>query len=191
MFIIFCKQFCSFYWSVGIQSMPTERPPLVGKVMPTFADRGCRLVSSTDPPGSILGFLDRSRYYFFQVAPQLSPRGWFDPVPDQLLLGKSGSAGKQTQDLWICSQKLWPLDHKGDQTDAIRHSIWGLFPSLPLISSLPPSPLFINQQVPWLESGTVDTGQHSRINCPQQIQLYISSVTKRNEEYSVSGCNVV
>jgi hypothetical protein len=29
------------------------------------------MVSATDPPGRILGFLDRSRYYFFQVAPQL------------------------------------------------------------------------------------------------------------------------
>jgi hypothetical protein len=34
--------------------------------------------SSTDynkPHGRILGFLDRSRYYFFQVAPQLYSRG--------------------------------------------------------------------------------------------------------------------
>jgi hypothetical protein len=42
---------------------------------PTFADRGCRVVSATDPHGRILGFLDRSRYYFFQVAPQLYSRG--------------------------------------------------------------------------------------------------------------------
>jgi uncharacterized membrane protein len=35
------------------------------KLVPTFADRGCRVVSATDPRGRILGFLDRSRYYFF------------------------------------------------------------------------------------------------------------------------------
>jgi hypothetical protein len=29
------------------------------------------VVSATDSPGRILGFLDQSRYYFFQVAPQL------------------------------------------------------------------------------------------------------------------------
>jgi hypothetical protein len=40
-----------------------------------FADRGCRVVSATDPHGRILGFLDRSRYYFFQVAPHLYSRG--------------------------------------------------------------------------------------------------------------------
>jgi hypothetical protein len=36
-----------------------------------------------------------------------------DPVPDSLLLRKYGSAGNRTQDLWISSQKLWPLDHRG------------------------------------------------------------------------------
>jgi hypothetical protein len=60
-----------------------------------------------------LGFLDRSRYFFFQVAPQLSSRGWLNPVPDPLLLRKSGRVGNRTRDLWICSQKLWLLDHRG------------------------------------------------------------------------------
>jgi hypothetical protein len=32
------------------------------------------VVSVTDPYGRILGFLDRSRYFFFQVAPQLYSR---------------------------------------------------------------------------------------------------------------------
>jgi hypothetical protein len=31
--------------------------------LPTFADRGCHVVSVTDPYGRILGFLDRSRYF--------------------------------------------------------------------------------------------------------------------------------
>ena len=51
--------------------------------------------------------------FFIQVAPQLTSRGWVDPVPDPLLLRKSGSAGDRTRDLYICSQKLWPLDHRG------------------------------------------------------------------------------
>jgi hypothetical protein len=49
---------------------PSDRR-LLGKLVPTFADRGCRVGSATDPHGRILGFLDRRRYYFFQVAPQL------------------------------------------------------------------------------------------------------------------------
>jgi hypothetical protein len=38
-----------------------------------------------------LGFLDRSPY-FLEIAAQLSSRGCVDPVPDPLLLRKSGSA---------------------------------------------------------------------------------------------------
>jgi hypothetical protein len=91
---------------------PSDRR-LSAKLVPTFADRGCRVVSATDPHGHILGFLDRSRYYFFQVAPQLYSRGWEYPVPDPLLLRKSGSAGNRSRDLWICSQELRPLDHRG------------------------------------------------------------------------------
>jgi hypothetical protein len=52
-------------------------------------------------------------YFSIQVAPQLSSRGWVDPVPDPLLLKTFGSPGNRTQDLWICSQELWPLDHRG------------------------------------------------------------------------------
>jgi hypothetical protein len=33
------------------------------KRLPTFADKGCHVVSVTDPYGRILGFLDRSRYF--------------------------------------------------------------------------------------------------------------------------------
>jgi CBS-domain-containing membrane protein len=31
--------------------------------LPTFADKGCHVVSVTDSYGRILGFLDRSRYF--------------------------------------------------------------------------------------------------------------------------------
>jgi hypothetical protein len=71
---------------------------LTARLVPTFAGRGCRVVSvAEDPLGRDLGFLDRSRYFFFQVAPQLYSRGWVDPVPDPLLLRKCGSAGNQTR----------------------------------------------------------------------------------------------
>jgi hypothetical protein len=86
---------------------------LSAKLLPTFEVWGCHVVSTTDPYGRILGFLDQSRYFFFQVAPQLYSRGWADLVPDPLLLRKSGSAGNRTLGLWIGSQELCPLDHRG------------------------------------------------------------------------------
>jgi hypothetical protein len=58
---------------------------------------GFHVVIATDPYGRILGFLDRSRYFFFQVAPQLYSRGSVNPVPDPLLLRKSGSAKNRTR----------------------------------------------------------------------------------------------
>jgi hypothetical protein len=53
---------------------PTERPPFVGEVSVKLADRGFHVVSAMDPYGRILGVLDRSSYFFFQVAPQLYSR---------------------------------------------------------------------------------------------------------------------
>jgi hypothetical protein len=64
-------------------------------LVPIFADRKCHVVSVTDPYSRILGFLDH--YYLFQIALQLYSRGWVDPVPDPLLLRKSGSAGNRTR----------------------------------------------------------------------------------------------
>jgi hypothetical protein len=53
---------------------PSDRR-LSSKLVPTSADIGCHEVSVTDPYDRILGFLDRSRYLFFQVGPQLYSRG--------------------------------------------------------------------------------------------------------------------
>jgi hypothetical protein len=65
------KQTYSVAW-VRERTMPTERPQLIGEVNSNFfAVRGSSVVSTTDPYGFIFGFLDRSRYFFFKVAPQL------------------------------------------------------------------------------------------------------------------------
>jgi hypothetical protein len=93
------------------------------KLVPTLPDRGCHLVSVTDLYDSnFLGFLDRSRYFFFQVVPQLYSRGWVDPVPDPLLLRKSGSAGNRTRTPGSVSRNSWPLDHRGGHVE-IRQEI--------------------------------------------------------------------
>jgi CBS-domain-containing membrane protein len=85
-------------WSESASKLyrPSDRR-LSAKLMPTFADRECHVVSVTDPYGRILGFLDRSRYFFIQEAPQLYSQGWVDPVPDPLLLRNSCSAGNRTR----------------------------------------------------------------------------------------------
>jgi hypothetical protein len=51
-------------WSESASELyrPSDRR-LSAKWLPTFADKGCHVVSVTDPYGRILGFLDRSRYF--------------------------------------------------------------------------------------------------------------------------------
>jgi hypothetical protein len=47
-------------WPESVSELypPSDRR-LSAKLVPTFADRGCHVVSVTDPYGRILGFLDR------------------------------------------------------------------------------------------------------------------------------------
>jgi hypothetical protein len=58
-------------WPESASDLYRPRDSLLSeKLAPTFADRGCHVVSVKDPFGRILGFLDRSHYFFFQVALQ-------------------------------------------------------------------------------------------------------------------------
>jgi hypothetical protein len=65
----------------GPLALQPESASLSVTLVPTFED----VVCVTDPYGCILGFLDRSRYFFFYVAPQFYSRDWVGPVPDPLL----------------------------------------------------------------------------------------------------------
>jgi hypothetical protein len=80
------KQKTPWLLSASELHRPSDRR-LSAKFVPTFAWSAQRILKAVN-----LGFLDRSRYFSIQVAPQLSSRGWVDPVPDPLL--------------------LWPLDHR-------------------------------------------------------------------------------
>jgi hypothetical protein len=58
------------------KNKPTERPPLVGEVSANFLlVEGVAWSEQRIPTALNLGFLDRSRYFSIQVAPQLSSRG--------------------------------------------------------------------------------------------------------------------
>jgi hypothetical protein len=104
----------SFSHSLSFQqTIPTERASLVAEVSADFCGLrvlGGQHIASLQPYSQ---FLDQSRYFFFQAAPQLHSWRWVDPIPDPLLVRKRGSAGNRTWDLylWICSRELWPLDH--------------------------------------------------------------------------------
>jgi hypothetical protein len=75
---------------VSERTIPIESPSLFGEVSANFVDRGCRVISTADPYGRILAFLDRFLYFFFQISPRLYSWDWMGPVPESLLLRKSG-----------------------------------------------------------------------------------------------------
>jgi hypothetical protein len=92
-------------------TIPTERPPLVDEVSAKFVDRRSHVVSVTDPYGRILGFLDRSRYFFL-------------PSSSSVVLTRlSGPHSRPTNyqknlvapgiEPWRL--ELWPLDHRGGE----------------------------------------------------------------------------
>jgi hypothetical protein len=87
------------------------------------------MVSVTDPYGSILGFLDRSRYFFYQVAPQLYSRGWVDPVSDPLLFLISLDDTQKREFLTLPGLELRILG-RSPQPVAIPTAILGLFLSV-------------------------------------------------------------
>jgi hypothetical protein len=104
------SQSCTNIWAtkklrgfvVRKRTIPTERPPLLR----------IEGVAQRIPTAVNLGFIDRSRWFSIQVAPQLSSRSWVDTVPDPLLVRKPGSTSNRTRDPCVSSQKLWPLDHR-------------------------------------------------------------------------------
>jgi hypothetical protein len=96
------------------QTILTKRPPFVGEISAIFRGyRRMRGQCNGSPWPLISVFYTHSHYFSIQIASQLYSRGWVDPVPHPSLLRKSGSAGNWTRDLWICSQELWSLDHRG------------------------------------------------------------------------------
>jgi hypothetical protein len=116
-----CWMFCLTHWfpktkfrGLSLQAKYTDRATAAcrRKLVPHFTDRKYHVVSVTDPYGSNLSFLDRSSYFFFQVAPQLYSRGWLDPIPDPLLLRKSGSAGNRTRTSGYVARNS-ALGHRG------------------------------------------------------------------------------
>jgi hypothetical protein len=84
------EQHCKITHSLAFipQANYTDCATATGRriLVPTFADRG---MSRGQRGGTLtainLTFLDRSRYFLFQLAPHSSSRGWVEPVADPLI----------------------------------------------------------------------------------------------------------
>jgi hypothetical protein len=73
-----------------------------------FADRGCHVVSLTDPYSRILGFLDRTAPFLSSSSSVVFTR--LSGPRSRPTIFFSGSARNRIR---ICSQELWPLDDRG------------------------------------------------------------------------------
>jgi hypothetical protein len=96
------------------QANYTDWATAIGRriLVPTFGDRRMsRGQRGGNPTVVNFSFVDRSRYFFFQVAPHLWSWGWVDPVRDPPLLGKLVAAGI-VPGAFGSNQELWPLDHR-------------------------------------------------------------------------------
>jgi hypothetical protein len=83
-------------------------------LVPTFGESWVSRDQRDGSPTAVnISFLDRGRYFFFQIAPHLSSRGWVYLVSNRLLLRKPCGVGTRTRGPLICSQELWPLDQRG------------------------------------------------------------------------------
>jgi hypothetical protein len=125
------------------RTIPTERSPLIGQTSANFwgcwmlcghHNESLRLYSHFSRPKPLL---------FLTSSSSIVLTSWVDPVPDPLLLRKSGSIGNWTRDLWICSQELWPLDHRGGCLDTMTQRKH-LVPDRNLISGHPGHNLVLN-----------------------------------------------
>jgi hypothetical protein len=94
--------------SVREWTIPTEGLPLVDEV-PTFADKGCRMLS----------FLDWSHYIFLSSISSIVLTRL--DGPDSRSTTSENLLGLESKpNLRICSQEPWPLDHRGGWLNNIK-----------------------------------------------------------------------
>jgi hypothetical protein len=117
-------------WSESASELyrPSDRR-LSAKRLPTFVDKGCHVVSVTDPYGRILGFLDRSRYFSIKWLLSCTHEAEWTPFQTPLLFFLY--CRESNPGLRICSQELWPLDHRGGlQDDTSQKNVFFRAPSV-------------------------------------------------------------
>ena len=93
---------------------PTERPPPVSEASANFCgQRGVTWSAQRIPTAVNLCLLNLDRYLFYSSSSSIDLTRFTRLSADPLPLRKSGSTGNRTWDLCICSQKPWPLHHRG------------------------------------------------------------------------------
>jgi hypothetical protein len=151
------------------RTIPAERPPLVGEVSGKFLR--CRVVSAAHTLGGNLGFLDCSLHFFFQVAPQLYSRGRANPVPDPILLTKSGSAGNRTRTSGsVIRNSNHTHTHTHTHTQFLQYNTW-----------LPWFPESVTLSAPWCIEVSREPELKWRTRLSMKCESHGSKIARRFE----------
>jgi hypothetical protein len=102
----------SVVW-VRERTIPTERPPLVGEVRANFLRiKGATWSAWRIPTAVISVFLTGTATFYFKWLLSCSHEAEWIPFQTHCFSESLVAPGIKP-DLWICSQELWPLDHRG------------------------------------------------------------------------------
>jgi hypothetical protein len=82
------------------------------------------MVSTTDPHGRNLYFLDWSRCFFFQVAPQLYSRDWVDLVPDPLVTKRQHATARRSNVFNSVCSRQWTRSKETARHYQMPQRIW-------------------------------------------------------------------
>jgi hypothetical protein len=83
------------------------------KLVPTLADRGCRVVSATIPPQSLISVSSTGAAISLKQLLNYHHEAEWTLFQTHYFSEKIWQRWESNPDLWICSQELWPLDHRG------------------------------------------------------------------------------
>jgi hypothetical protein len=106
------------------ETIPTEQPPLVGEVSANSC--GSR-VSRDQRNGSPRSYSRISRpepLLFLPSRSSIVLTRLSGPRSRSTTSQKSGSAGNRTRGLWVYSQEIRPLDHRGGQCNGIQPTLF-------------------------------------------------------------------
>jgi hypothetical protein len=94
-------------------------------LVPTFTDRGCRVVSPADPPTAVISVFRSETLIFILSSSSIVLTRLSGPRSRPTTSQKIWWRRESNPDLWICSQELWPLDQRDNRLCVIcrpRHS---------------------------------------------------------------------
>jgi hypothetical protein len=102
------------------RTIPTERPPLIGEVSENFLRMKGATWSAWRIPTAYFWLSRPEPLLFLPSSSSIVLMRLSGPRSRPTISQKIWYRRKSNPDLWICSQELWPLDHRGGPNYYLR-----------------------------------------------------------------------